>query len=187
MKLKFRIEEKGGAGSGHHGHAGRPGKHGGSLPGSGGGSGSSKPDTGNEQWQGYAPEIPGDVNAPVTTHRKVASALAKEKGVFTHLPKGRGKFEARAKFKPDRKGAVARVLREKGFHDLTPEGGFPESAGRQGLFGKNNYFYHDSLGRVYFNPKSNLAAFMATQGNTVTLSIIDNKASRIIQQISQSD
>jgi len=39
MKLKFGfVEKKGGTGSGHHGHAGRPGKHGGSLPGSGGGS-----------------------------------------------------------------------------------------------------------------------------------------------------
>jgi hypothetical protein len=33
MKLTFRY--KGGKGSGHHGHAGRPGKHGGSLPGKG--------------------------------------------------------------------------------------------------------------------------------------------------------
>lgn len=36
------VVEKGGEGSGHHGHAGRPGKHGGSLPGKGDGSGSSK-------------------------------------------------------------------------------------------------------------------------------------------------
>jgi len=35
VKLKFRIEEKGGPGSGHRGHIGRPGKVGGSLPGSG--------------------------------------------------------------------------------------------------------------------------------------------------------
>jgi hypothetical protein len=34
---------KGGKGSGHKGHAGRPGKHGGSAPGSGGGGSSSKP------------------------------------------------------------------------------------------------------------------------------------------------
>lgn len=34
------IKIKGGPGSGHHGHAGRPGKRGGSLPGKGGGSGS---------------------------------------------------------------------------------------------------------------------------------------------------
>ena len=33
--VKF-VEKKGGAGSGHHGHAGRPGKRGGSLPGKSG-------------------------------------------------------------------------------------------------------------------------------------------------------
>ena len=38
MKAIIRvIEEKGGPGSGHHGHAGRQGKRGGSLPGTGGG------------------------------------------------------------------------------------------------------------------------------------------------------
>lgn len=41
MKLKFRVEEKGGPGSGHRGHSGRPGKRGGSAPGSGGGSSGS--------------------------------------------------------------------------------------------------------------------------------------------------
>jgi len=40
MKLKFRIEEKGGPGSGHRGHSGRPGKRGGSMPGSSAGSSS---------------------------------------------------------------------------------------------------------------------------------------------------
>lgn len=35
MKLKFRVEEKGGPGSGHRGHSGRPGKIGGSSPGIG--------------------------------------------------------------------------------------------------------------------------------------------------------
>lgn len=35
MKVILRL--KGGKGSGHHGHSGRPGKHGGSLPGKGGG------------------------------------------------------------------------------------------------------------------------------------------------------
>ena len=35
MKLTLRL--KGGPGSGHHGHSGRPGKRGGSLPGAGGG------------------------------------------------------------------------------------------------------------------------------------------------------
>ena len=34
---KVIVRLKGGPGSGHHGHAGRPGKHGGSLPGKGGG------------------------------------------------------------------------------------------------------------------------------------------------------
>jgi len=34
MKMTLHVEEKGGAGSGHLGHAGRPGKHGGSVPGS---------------------------------------------------------------------------------------------------------------------------------------------------------
>lgn len=44
MKITFRLPKKdqkrykGGAGSGHHGHGGRPGKRGGSSPGSGGGS-----------------------------------------------------------------------------------------------------------------------------------------------------
>jgi len=36
MKLIFGFEEKGGPGSGHRGHSGRPGKRGGSMPGSGG-------------------------------------------------------------------------------------------------------------------------------------------------------
>ena len=41
MKITFRLpkEHKGGSGSGHYGHAGRPGKKGGSLPGTGSGGG----------------------------------------------------------------------------------------------------------------------------------------------------
>jgi len=39
------TKRKGGPGSGHHGHAGRPGKRGGSLPGKGGVGEASVPDT----------------------------------------------------------------------------------------------------------------------------------------------
>lgn len=45
MRLKFRVEEKGGAGSGNFGHAGRPGKRGGSAP-SGAGGGKDYTDSG---------------------------------------------------------------------------------------------------------------------------------------------
>lgn len=40
--MKLKLVYKGGKGSGHHGHVGRPGKIGGSQPGTGGGSGSGK-------------------------------------------------------------------------------------------------------------------------------------------------
>lgn len=55
MKAKFVF--KGGAGSGHHGHAGREGKRGGSLPGTGGGSGENIASTAfpvKKGWNAYA-------------------------------------------------------------------------------------------------------------------------------------
>lgn len=92
MKLTIRL--KGGPGSGHKGHAGRPGKHGGSLPGKGGvptpKKGVSVIDAGGKPAHKVAEEI---VSTHMDTIEREALRLGEElwgesSTGFIHQPKG---------------------------------------------------------------------------------------------------
>ena len=87
-KLKISIEHKGGAGSGHHGHSGRPGKRGGSSPGSGSAGGITKA-TGDDGFSVRYNTVSQLQDKYSTTKFKVSGSVegGKQRRYITRIPR----------------------------------------------------------------------------------------------------
>lgn len=130
---KTLVRYKGGKGSGHHGHKGRPGKHGGSLPGEGGGgkkeelvvsSGklTESPEFYEEAEKPKEEEKKTPPKSKFSGHRKMANtikskfAAGKRFGGNVFSERGRGMYQSTVnRIKIEKKGAIESWLGDNGF------------------------------------------------------------------------
>jgi len=86
---QWELEVKGGPGSGHWGHAGRPGKRGGSLPGKGGSSG---PASNDDSWGGEGGDLFGDWAVNLRTEQLMGYRGVNRSGVGFGSTEGKGTY-----------------------------------------------------------------------------------------------